>query len=146
MPLAPLSSPSPSTLHMKPPVTVLLAEDNEDDLFLTKRVLDKAGIGPVLHVENGKEARDYLAGQGPYHDRTRYPLPDVVLLDLKMPLLTGHEVLEWLRSRPEFRDLKAYVLTSSDEERDRTRVEKAGIQGYFVKPLVAAHVDKILEG
>jgi CheY-like chemotaxis protein len=130
---------------MKPPLTVLLAEDNEDDLFLSKRVLDKAGIGPILHVENGKEARDYLAGQGPYQDRSRFPLPDVVLLDLKMPLWTGHEVLEWLRSQPQFRELKVYVLTSSDEERDRNRVEKAGIQGYFVKPLAAAHLGEILK-
>ena len=128
---------------MNAPVTVLLAEDNEDDLFLSERVLKKAGIGPVFHVADGKEAIDYLAGRGDYTDRERFPLPEVVLLDLKMPEFTGHEVLEWLRSQPEFRDLKVYVLTSSDEMRDRQRVESAGIQGYFVKPLTSANLAEI---
>ena len=128
---------------MNAPVTVLLAEDNEDDLFLSERVLKKAGIGPVFHVADGREARDYLAGRGDYADRGKFPLPEVVLLDLKMPEFTGHEVLEWLRKEPELKDLKVFVLTSSDEMRDRERVERAGIQGYFVKPLTAANIAEI---
>lgn len=128
---------------MNAPVTVLLAEDNEDDLFLTKRVLKKAGIGPVFHVADGREAMDYLAGRGDYADSARFPRPDVVLLDLKMPEFTGHEVLEWLRGQPELKGLKVYVLTSSDEMRDRQRVESAGVQGYFVKPLTALNVVEI---
>lgn len=127
---------------MKSPVTVLLAEDNEDDLFLSLRVLEKVGIAPA-HVSNGKDAMDYLAGRGAYQDRTLYPLPDVVLLDLKMPAYTGHEVLEWLRDQSQLRDMKVYVLTSSDEPRDRQRAEKAGAQGYFVKPLLPAHLASI---
>jgi CheY-like chemotaxis protein len=127
---------------MKSPVTVLLAEDNEDDLFLSLRVLEKVGIAPA-HVSNGKDAMDYLAGRGIYQDRTLYPLPDVVLLDLKMPAYTGHEVLEWLRDQSQLRDMKVYVLTSSDEPRDRQRAEKAGAQGYFVKPLLPSHLAAI---
>jgi CheY-like chemotaxis protein len=127
-------------------MTVLLAEDNEDDLFLTKRVLTKAGVAPVFHVADGKEAMDYLAGLGTYSDRVRYPLPDVVLLDLKMPVYTGHEVLEWLREQPGLEDLKVYVLTSSDEERDRERARKAGVHGYLVKPLSPAHLMTVFDG
>jgi CheY-like chemotaxis protein len=122
---------------------VLLAEDNEDDLFLTQRVLKKAGVGPVFHVSDGREAVQYLGGEGAFGDRRLHPFPEVVLLDLKMPELTGHEVLEWIRSQPALRDLKVYVLTSSDEHRDRERAAKAGVQGYFVKPLTAAHLAEI---
>ena len=129
---------------MKHPPIVLVAEDNEDDLFLSTRVLTKAGLAPVLHVEDGRQAMDYLAGRGAYADRARFPIPDLLLLDLKMSFHTGHEVLEWLRGQPELRSLRVYVLTSSDEPRDRQRVQKAGVQGYLVKPLRADHVTAIL--
>lgn len=129
---------------MKPPPIVLLAEDNEDDLFLSRRALAKAGLAPVHHVEDGARAIDYLGGLGAYADRARFPLPDILLLDLKMPAYTGHEVLEWLRRQPALQGVRVYVLTSSDEPRDRQRVQKAGAQGYFVKPLLPEHVATIL--
>lgn len=129
---------------MNSPLTVLLAEDNEDDLFLSTRVLTKAGISPVHHVEDGQQAMDYLAGVGAYADRARFPLPDLLLLDLKMPAYTGHEVLEWLRRQPGLETLRVYILTSSDEPRDRQRVQKAGVQGYLVKPLLPEHVAALL--
>jgi CheY-like chemotaxis protein len=125
-------------------LSVLLAEDNEDDLFLSKRVLAKAGVAPVFHVSDGKEAMDYLSGRGDYTDRAQHPLPAVMLLDLKMPGFSGHEVLEWLRTQPALRGLKVFVLTSSGETRDRERVKKAGAQGYFVKPLTPEHLTAIL--
>jgi CheY-like chemotaxis protein len=128
----------------KRPLSVLLAEDNEDDLFLSKRALAKAGVAPVFHVADGKEAIDYLSGRGDYTDRARHPLPGVMLLDLKMPGFGGHEVLEWLRAQPALRGLKVFVLTSSGEMRDRERVERAGVQGYFVKPLTPEHLTTIL--
>jgi CheY-like chemotaxis protein len=131
---------------MNLPVSVLLAEDNDDDLFLSKRVLAKAGFTPVFHAADGKEAIDYLSGQGDYADRGRHPLPQVVLLDLKMPFFSGHEVLEWIRTQAALDAIKVYVLTSSGETRDRARVEKAGVQGYFVKPLTAAHLAQIMAG
>jgi len=128
---------------MNPGAAVLLAEDNEDDLFLSERVLAKAGISPVFHVADGQQAIDYLAGEGDYQDRKRYPLPGVVLLDLKMPAFSGHEVLEWIRTQPQLQELKVYVLTSSGEERDRERAGQAGAQGYFVKPLLPAHIETV---
>jgi CheY-like chemotaxis protein len=129
---------------MKPAPAVLLAEDNEDDLFLSRRMLAKAGLETVHHVADGRQALDYLAGRGPYADRARHPLPDIVLLDLKMPGHTGHEVLEWLRRQPDLQAVRVYVLTSSDEPSDRRRVQKAGAQGYIVKPLLLEHVSAIL--
>jgi two-component system response regulator len=128
---------------MKSPVTVLVAEDDEDDLFLSKRVLAKAGVAPVFCVRDGKEAMDYLAGRGAYEVRADHPLPEVLLLDLKMPAFSGHEVLEWLRTQPELGNLKVYVLTSSDEPRDRSRAQAAGACGYFVKPLAPIHLRTI---
>lgn len=126
------------------PTRILLVEDNEDDVFLSKRALTKAGLTAVFHVGDGRAAMDYLAGHEAYADRARYPLPDLVLLDLKMPGYFGHEVLEWIRRQLELKDLKVYVLTSSDELRDRSRVEQAGVAGYFVKPLSASHLEEIL--
>jgi CheY-like chemotaxis protein len=141
-----MNIPVISDTSLKRPLSVLLAEDNEDDLFLSKRVLAKAGVAPVFHVADGQEAMDYLSGRGDYTDRARHPLPGVMLLDLKMPGFGGHEVLEWLRKQPALRGLKVFVLTSSGETRDRERVEKAGAQGYLVKPLTAEHLTAILAG
>lgn len=128
----------------QPLPVLLLAEDNEDDLFLSTRVLTKAGFSPIHHVADGRQAMDYLAGRGAYADRTRFPLPDILLLDLKMPAYTGHEVLEWMRAQPDLRTLPVFVLTSSDEPRDRHRVQTAGAAGYFVKPLLPEHVTLLL--
>lgn len=129
---------------MNRPPTVLIAEDNEDDLFLSTRVLAKAGLASIFHVEDGRQAMDYLAGRDRYADRARFPFPDILLLDLKMPAYTGHEVLEWLRRQPGLESLPVFVLTSSDEPSDRRRVQKAGAQGYFVKPLTPEHVAGLL--
>jgi CheY-like chemotaxis protein len=123
---------------------VLIAEDNEDDLFLSSRVLAKAGLPLPRHVEDGRQAIAYLAGEGAFGDREAHPMPDILLLDLKMPGLTGHEVLEWMRRDGRFDAVRVCVLTSSDEPRDRKRVEQAGARGYVVKPLRPAHVPEIL--
>jgi two-component system response regulator len=126
------------------PITVLVAEDNEDDLYLSKRVLLKAGVTDIVHVWDGMEAMDYLAARGAYAESALHPRPDVVLLDLKMPHATGHEVLEWLGTQPGLKGIPVYVLTSSDEPRDRLRAEQAGAHGYLVKPLSSEQVVKII--
>ena len=130
---------------MNPAPSVLVAEDNEDDLFFSSRMLAKAGLRAVRHVADGCQTIDYLAGRGPYADRARYPLPDLLLLDLKMPGRTGHDVLDWLRLQPGLRGLRVYVLTSSDEPGDRRRAAEAGARGYIVKPLLPEHVADILD-
>src|SRR5580658_1558262 len=80
--------------------TVLLAEDSEDDIFVMKMACKRTGIPHLLQVvTDGDMAIDYLSGNGIYADRTAYPLPDVVFLDIKMPKRDGHEVLQWIRSQ-----------------------------------------------
>ena len=126
-------------------MTILIAEDDEDDFFFTARLLKKATSAALLRVESGGAAIDYLAGQGQYADRQKYPFPDLLLLDLKMDDMDGHAVLAWLRETPGHRPGKVFVLTGSGEMRDRERVKASTMAaGYFVKPLTPQNVETIL--
>jgi CheY-like chemotaxis protein len=114
---------------------ILLAEDDENDVFFMRRALQKAQIELPLHVvPNGQEALDYLSGTGKYGDRDHYPLPSLVLLDLKMPFLDGFDVLTWIQSQWPLKEIPVVVLTSSSEERDRKKAQDLGAKAYFVKP------------
>lgn len=126
--------------------TLLLVEDNEDDVFLMKRALRFAGIkNPLQIAEDGQAAIDYLAGAGAYADRTRFPLPHLVFLDLKLPYKTGHEVLEWIRRQPAFSTLIVIVLTSSSEPVDLARAYQLGANSFVVKPPTSALLQKLAE-
>jgi CheY-like chemotaxis protein len=115
--------------------TILVVEDNKDDVFLMKRALRSASIvNPVLVVETGPEAMDYLSGAGKFADRDNYPMPAVVFLDLKLPFLYGHEVLAWIRRQKEFESMIVIVLTSSNEASDLSRCYALGANSYLVKP------------
>jgi CheY-like chemotaxis protein len=114
---------------------VLVAEDNPDDFFLFRRALDKAKFdSPVQRVEDGEEAIAYLAGQGVYDDRGKFPIPSLLLLDLKMPRRSGFEVLEWTRQHPIYKRLPVVVLTSSSQPEDVDRAYSLGANSYLVKP------------
>lgn len=129
---------------MNPMPQVLVVEDDEDDFFLTQRALLKFTAGPVFHVESGRAAIDYLAGRGCYADRTQFPMPEVMFLDLKMDDVSGHEVLQWVRAHLIGRAPKIFVLTGSNEPRDRESVKSSGVaSGYIVKPLSAEHLGVI---
>jgi two-component system response regulator len=112
---------------------VLLVEDNEADVKLTRRAFAKAGFAARLDVvADGVEALDYLhGGEG----KTPQPLPDVVLLDLNLPRLSGHEVLERIRATQRTRRLPVVVLTSSIEEADVARSYDRGANSYVRKPV-----------
>jgi CheY-like chemotaxis protein len=115
--------------------SVLYAEDSADDAFFMERALKQQGCGARLYVvSNGAEAISYLAGENSYQDRQANPLPNVVLLDLSMPVKNGFDVLKWIRSRPELKELPVYMLTSSSYEADRHRARALGANGYLVKP------------
>jgi CheY-like chemotaxis protein len=117
---------------------ILLVEDNEDDVFLMKRALQGASVtNPLLVVEDGQAAIDYLSGAGQYHDRTNHPLPAIVFLDLKLPFKSGHEVLAWIREQPELQGLIVVVLTSSGEPSDLSKSYQLGANSYVVKPPTA---------
>lgn len=115
--------------------TVLVAEDSSDDYILFQRALAKANfMNSVQRVENGDEAIAYLAGEGRFSDRTRFPLPALMLLDLKMPKRGGFEVLEWARQHPVYRKLPVVILTSSSQYEDVDRAYSLGANSYLVKP------------
>lgn len=117
---------------------ILLVEDSEDDIFLMKRALDEAGVkNPVLIVEDGQEAVEYLEGAGKFEDRTSYPLPAVIFLDLKLPLKSGHDVLAWIRRQERFDTTVVVVLTSSEETSDVNKAYRLGANSYLVKPPTA---------
>lgn len=115
--------------------TILLVEDNEDDVFVFKRVLQKAAIdNPLQIATNGQKAIDYLGGIAQHGNRELSPLPFLVFLDLKLPYLSGFEVLRWIRSRPELNSILVIVLTSSPEEKDHERAYALGARSYLIKP------------
>ncbi len=117
---------------------ILIVEDNEDDVVLTKRALKFAGVtNPLFVVETGADAVDYLSGANAFQDREKHPLPGVVFLDLKLPLMSGHEVLAWIRAQRHLEGLVVVVLTSSNEPSDLRRSYSLGANSYLVKPLNA---------
>ena len=117
---------------------ILLVEDNEDDVFLMQRALKGAKISnPLYVVEDGREAVDYLSGAAKYADRAAYPIPSIVFLDLKLPMLRGHQVLAWIRSQPQLENVVVVVLTSSNEPTDLKEAYRLGANSYVVKPPTA---------
>jgi CheY-like chemotaxis protein len=126
--------------------TILLAEDDQNDVMLIKRAFSKSHvINPIACVENGEEAVAYLSGQGQYANRERHPLPFMMLLDLKLPRLSGHEVLKWLREQPGLKRLPVVVLTSSREPSDINRAYEIGANSYLVKPVVFEEFSTLLK-
>lgn len=115
--------------------TILLADDNPDDALLMKLAFRKAGIiNPIQVVKDGTEAIEYLKGEGAYSNRKRFPFPSLLLLDLKMPRLSGFEVLSWIRAQPGLKRLVVIVLTHSNESPDINRAHDLGANSYLVKP------------
>jgi two-component system response regulator len=114
----------------------LLVEDNEDDADLTKMAFREAKVtNPLVRVKDGQEALDYLFARGSYADRDPAALPMVVLLDLKLPKLSGIEVLREIRSGERTRRLPVVILTSSIEDRDRVGAYDLHCNSYVRKPV-----------
>ena len=116
--------------------TILLVEDNPDDEEFTLRALRKANVtNDIMVVRDGGEAVDYLFGTGKYAGRDPEALPAVVLLDLKLPKLSGIEVLQRMRAFPATRFVPVVVLTSSSEEEDKLKSYASGANSYVRKPV-----------
>jgi CheY-like chemotaxis protein len=125
--------------------TILLVEDDENDVFFFRRALSKVGLDlPFRLVTDGEQAMQYLNGDGKYSDRTAHPLPDIIFLDLKLPYLSGIEVLEYIQKQPALGKIDVIVLTSSPEERDRSRAFELGAKEYLVKPAAPKTLQQIL--
>ena len=114
---------------------ILVAEDQVNDAFILERAFKKTGAKATLHfVRDGQEAINYLEGQDLFSDRNEYPLPMLLLLDLKMPRLNGFDVLEWVRRQKSMRRLLVVVFSSSEEIEDINRAYDLGANSYMVKP------------
>jgi CheY-like chemotaxis protein len=118
------------------PDCILVAEDNDSDLLLLQRALKLARVlCPVHAVRDGEEAIAYLNGDGKYSNRADYPLPSLVLLDLKMPHKNGFEVLQWIRSHSTLSRLPVLVLTISNQVADINRAYALGANSFINKSL-----------
>jgi len=127
-------------------VRILVAEDSQDDRYFLKRAFLKAGINaPIGFVEDGVSAIEYLGGKGRFRDRYDFPLPHLMIMDLKMPLLDGFGVLKWLRAQPGLCQLPVLVLSSSQEPNDVDLAHELGANGYTVKPSNPAEMRGLVE-
>jgi CheY-like chemotaxis protein len=114
---------------------ILLVEDEPSDVLFLKLALQKNGLHNTLNVaKDGKEAQKYLKGEGKFADREQYPLPSLVLLDLRLPQIPGLEVLKWIREHPQFEMLPVIVFTSSNQHSDVETAYRLGANSYLVKP------------
>jgi len=119
----------------KKPVTVLHVDDDPNDTTLLQVACARAAVDFQLqNIGDGSEVIDYLSGIGKYADRTRYEIPGLVLLDLKMPRATGWEILRWIRGNARLKNLPVFVLSGSELQEDKLRAYEVGANSYLVKP------------
>jgi CheY-like chemotaxis protein len=116
--------------------TILLVEDNPADILLIQRAFRSENYSHVSLqiVTDGDAAIFYLSGGGEYADRTIYPLPTIILLDLKLPHRSGYEVLAWIKEQPQLKRLPVVVMTSSKQQADVNKTYDLGVNSYLVKP------------
>lgn len=123
--------------------TILLAEDNDDDVLIMQSTFRKAAVpNPLQIVGDGDQAISYLKGEAPYSNRQEYPLPVVILLDLNMPRKNGFEVLTWIREESNLRRTTVHILTASSRAVDVQRAFDLGANSYIIKP---SKVDALVE-
>ena len=124
---------------------IMLVEDSEDDREMMRFAFRKAGVeNPVCELHSGDEAIAYLSGHGQYVDRERWPLPCIIITDLKMPRMNGFDLLQWMRERPEFDPIPRIVDSTSSREDDRKRAGDLGACAYFQKPLQLDHLVELV--
>ncbi len=126
--------------------TVLLVEDDLNDIFLVKRAFKLARIqNPLQVATDGEEAIHYLRGEGKYADREAHPLPKLIVMDIKMPRLTGFEVLEWVKRDAPLRRIPVVIVSSSDNPSDINRAYELGANAYMVKPVDFRAVEHLFQ-
>ncbi len=124
---------------------ILLVEDNLMDVELTLDAFAQVGLkNTVTIARTGEEALNYICGKGKFADRKNFPTPDLVLLDLKLPGISGHEVLAELKNDERTKRIPVVVLTSSHEEGDRAVCYDNGVNSYLVKPIVFGEFVKVV--
>jgi two-component system response regulator len=120
--------------------TLLLVEDSEDDAFLFNRTFEKSGTAlGIHHVPNGAEAIEFLRGAASSNS-----LPRIILLDLKMPMVNGFDVLKWMQKQTFFSQIPVVVVSGSAQQEDKDRASKLGAADYMVKPVTIADLHRLL--
>jgi len=121
---------------LKKPITILMADDDEDDRLLTREALDESRvINNLLCVEDGVELISYLKREGKYADVELYPWPGIILLDLNMPRKDGREALKELKSDPDLKGIPVVILTTSQQEEDMVKGYGLGAASFITKPV-----------
>jgi CheY-like chemotaxis protein len=129
------------------PRTVLLVEDDPNDRMIVEHAFERTSPGVrVCMAPDGEEAVSYLLGVGAYANRGTYPLPEVILLDLKLPKKSGLEVLEWIREQPDLRLIPVLILSSSQERGDIDLAYALGANSYLVKQVDIQAVRRLVKG
>lgn len=126
---------------------ILVAEDNDDDFVLLRCAFESAELPHrLIGVQNGVDAVDYLYAEVPYTNRSAYPFPDLLLLDLQMPVMDGFEVLAALKGRAQFRCLPIVVLSSVDDPLFIQEALKLGAADFLIKPITMAERVEMVRG
>jgi CheY-like chemotaxis protein len=127
-------------------LNILLVEDNPDHAELVRRSLEGFDTASLLHhVEDGETALDYIFGAGGYADRVRFPAPDLVLLDLRLPRMDGLEVLRHVKSHPTLHRTPIVVLTTSDAERDVAAAYEYHANSFVTKPVDLSRLSQLIQ-
>lgn len=126
-------------------LVILLVEDDDNDIYFVRKATEASEGGhTVSGVHDGDEAIRYLTGQGQFSDREKFPLPNVVLTDLKMPNMDGFELLRWLRSNPRYGIIPTIVYSSSHLEKDVREAYCLGANSFITKPLRLSEMVELL--
>ena len=125
---------------------ILLVEDDSNDILFIQRAFRRSKLeNSIQVVRDGDEAVAYLSGEGKYVDRNLYPLPGMILLDLKLPRRSGLEVLEWIRNQPVIKRIPVVILTSSKENADVNTAYDIGVNSYLLKPVNYNALNKMID-
>src|ERR1051325_2505074 len=125
--------------------TILQVEDDANDVFFLQKAMKKVGVvNPIQVASDGQQAIDYLRGDGKFADRLQFPLPCLVLLDLKLPHVMGLDVLKWIRQQPG-PAIVVVMLTASGEDADIAAAYRIGPNGFLVKPSEASKLEEMVK-
>jgi len=127
-------------------ILILIAEDDPEDRLLTKEALDESRLAnEIAFVENGEELMDYLHGNHPYDDRTKYPLPGLIILDLNMPKKDGREALKEIKADKHLKSIPVVVLSTSKAEEDILKTYDLGVNSFITKPVTFNALVQIMQ-
>jgi CheY-like chemotaxis protein len=140
-----LASAEVKRFIMTPPI--LMIEDSEEEAALFSQLLKSVGvINHVTVMKDGREALRYLVGELPFSDRAKYPMPHALILDISLPGKDGFEILKWIRSQPECKDLPVFVVSGSDDLGTIRRAYELGANSFLAKPYKQVDVANLVHG